>query len=221
MLFLISHQCICQTNQGKNHHMVHVYCMRICCSMHPLEKIGLPLQEHRYGTSVWMKSVWFVSYFQESYGHHLRNSPPLSWKLGSAFSFRRSTSQLCPSRTSTWCSSSKFFSPNGLIAKLSGPYEGKRHDSTMLYESGVLPNLRRDAFYNNEPLCVYGDPAYPFGVHLHGPFKDRQLTPQMQACNICSSTTFFNWIFLVTFVIQYIENCVLKIINMIKMNKAI
>ena len=73
--------------------------------------------------------------------------------------------------------------PNGLIANLSGPYEGKRHDSTMLYESGVLPNLRRVAFYNNEPLCVYGDPAYPLGVHLQGPFKDRQLTPQMQAYN--------------------------------------
>ena len=73
--------------------------------------------------------------------------------------------------------------PNGLIANLSAPYEGKRHDSTMLYESGVLPNLRRVAFYNNEPLCGYGDLAYPLGVHLQGPFKDRQLTPQMQAYN--------------------------------------
>ena len=73
--------------------------------------------------------------------------------------------------------------PNGIIANLSGPYEGKRHDSTMLYESGVLPNLRSAAFYNNEQLCVYGDPAYPLGVHLQGPFKDRKLTQQMQACN--------------------------------------
>ena len=66
--------------------------------------------------------------------------------------------------------------PNGLIANLSGPYEGKRHDSTMLYESGVLPNLRRVAFYK-EPLRVYGDPAYPLGVHLQGTFKDRQPGP--------------------------------------------
>jgi hypothetical protein len=27
--------------------------------------------------------------------------------------------------------------PDGLIANLSGPYEGKRHDSTMLYQSGL------------------------------------------------------------------------------------
>lgn len=73
--------------------------------------------------------------------------------------------------------------PNGLIVNLAGPFEGKRHDSTMLYESGVLPNLRRVAFYNNQPLCLYGDPAYPLGVHLQGPFKERQRTPEMQAYN--------------------------------------
>jgi hypothetical protein len=73
--------------------------------------------------------------------------------------------------------------PNGIIGNLSGPYEGKRHDSTLLHESGVLPNLRRIAFYNNEPLCLYGDPAYPLGVHLQGPFKEPQLTPEMQEHN--------------------------------------
>lgn len=59
--------------------------------------------------------------------------------------------------------------PNGLIANLSGPYEGKRHDSTMLHESRLLNDLRRVAFYNGEPLCLYGDPAYPLGVHLQAP----------------------------------------------------
>lgn len=73
--------------------------------------------------------------------------------------------------------------PNGLIANLAGPFEGRRHDSTMLYESGLLPNLRRVAHYNNIPLCLYGDPAYPLGVHLQGPFKDRQPTQQMQDYN--------------------------------------
>ena len=33
--------------------------------------------------------------------------------------------------------------PDGLIANLSGPYEGKRHDSTMLHQSGLLPLLER------------------------------------------------------------------------------
>ena len=62
--------------------------------------------------------------------------------------------------------------PNGLIANLTGPFEGKRHDSTMLHESGLLTDLRRVAFYNGDPLCLYGDPAYPLGYifrhHLKG-----------------------------------------------------
>ncbi len=73
--------------------------------------------------------------------------------------------------------------PDGLIANLSGPYEGKRHDSTMLYQSGLLPLLEQHAVHNGTPLCLYGDPAYPLGVHLQGPFKDRQLTPGMELFN--------------------------------------
>ena len=73
--------------------------------------------------------------------------------------------------------------PNGLISNLSGPYEGKRHDCTMLEESRVLPNLRQVAFHNGVPLCLYGDPAYPLGVHLQGPFRELPLTPKMQAYN--------------------------------------
>ena len=73
--------------------------------------------------------------------------------------------------------------PNGLIANLAGPFEGERHDSTMLYQSGLLPQLQQHAFHDGTPLCLYGDPAYPLGVHLQGPFKDRQLTPEMQNYN--------------------------------------
>ena len=36
--------------------------------------------------------------------------------------------------------------PNGLIANLNGPYEGRRHDSTMLRESGLLTDLQRIAY---------------------------------------------------------------------------
>lgn len=35
--------------------------------------------------------------------------------------------------------------PNGLIANLSGPYEGKKHDSMMLNESGLLGDLQLNA----------------------------------------------------------------------------
>lgn len=73
--------------------------------------------------------------------------------------------------------------PNGLISNLSGPFEGKRHDSTMLHESGLLNDLRRVAFHNGQPLCLYGDPAYPLGVHLQAPFKGNNLTPHMELYN--------------------------------------
>ena len=87
--------------------------------------------------------------------------------------------------------------PNGLIANLSGPYEGKRHDSTMLYESGLIPNLRQYALHNGNPFCLYGDPAYPLGVHLQGPFKERQLTDQMRAYNkaMSSARVSVEWLF--------------------------
>ena len=71
--------------------------------------------------------------------------------------------------------------PNGIIANLAGPYEGRRHDSTMLQQSGLLTSLRRVAHFNGQPLCLYGDPAYPSGVHLQAPFQGRVLTPEMQA----------------------------------------
>ena len=75
------------------------------------------------------------------------------------------------------------FVPDGLIANLSCPYEGKRHDSTMLHQSGLLPLLEQHAVYNGIPLCLYGDPAYPLGVHLQGPYKDCQLSPGMELFN--------------------------------------
>ena len=73
--------------------------------------------------------------------------------------------------------------PNGLIANLAGPFEGRRHDSTMLHESGMLRELQRVAWANGEPLCLYGDPAYPLGIHLQAPFRDAHPTPQMQRFN--------------------------------------
>lgn len=75
--------------------------------------------------------------------------------------------------------------PNGLIGNLDGPYEGRRHDSTMLYHSGLLTDLRRSAWSaaNGQPLCIYGDPAYPLSLHLQAPFRNPVLTPQMSEFN--------------------------------------
>ena len=73
--------------------------------------------------------------------------------------------------------------PNGMIANMNGPYEGRRHDSTMLYQSNLLVDLRRVAWVNGEPFCLYGDPAYPLGVHLQTPYKRAALTDEMIVYN--------------------------------------
>lgn len=41
--------------------------------------------------------------------------------------------------------------PNGLIAHLYGPLEGKRHDAFMLGVSGLLPQLERITKPDGEP----------------------------------------------------------------------
>ena len=44
--------------------------------------------------------------------------------------------------------------PNVMIANLSGPYEGRRHDSFMLAKSGLENELQQHARSNNNPLCI-------------------------------------------------------------------
>ena len=77
--------------------------------------------------------------------------------------------------------------PNGIVANLFGPVEGRRHDAGMLKDSSVLAALQQVA-YNpaGDVLCIYGDPAYPLRPQLMCPYKvgDVQvLTPQMRAFN--------------------------------------
>lgn len=74
--------------------------------------------------------------------------------------------------------------PNGLVANLYGPVEGRRHDSGMLARSGLLNQLQQYSFdTNGSELCIYGDPAYPLSVHLQCPFKGAQITPLQQEWN--------------------------------------
>ena len=52
--------------------------------------------------------------------------------------------------------------PNGLISNLFGLYKGKKHGSGMLHYAGLLEQLQEHAQTpNEEPVCLYGDPAYP------------------------------------------------------------
>ena len=74
--------------------------------------------------------------------------------------------------------------PNGLIANLYGPVEGKRHDSAMLTQSQLLPKLQQYAVdTNGRALCIYGDPAYPLRVQLQAPFRSVRLTQQEKDYN--------------------------------------
>lgn len=58
----------------------------------------------------------------------------------------------------------------------------------MLTEYGLLRQLQQNALSPaGQPMCIYGDPAYPLRVNLLGPLKNAHLTPQMQQFNKCMS----------------------------------
>lgn len=66
----------------------------------------------------------------------------------------------------------------------------------MLGDSGILQDLDQHAFSTTgQAMCLYGDPAYP--LHLQSPFRDAQLTPEMQAYNKSMSATRVSveWVF--------------------------
>ena len=78
--------------------------------------------------------------------------------------------------------------PNGLICNFYDPTEGRRHDSGMLAESRLLDQLQLHAYTSNgEPLCIYGDPAYPLRVHLQAPYHGNRLTNLKKRYNTAMS----------------------------------
>ena len=62
--------------------------------------------------------------------------------------------------------------PNGLIANIHGPFEWERHDSARLQETDLLNDLKRVAWYNMEPVCVYRDSAYPLWDYTFKPYSE-------------------------------------------------
>ena len=88
--------------------------------------------------------------------------------------------------------------PNGLVANLFGPVEGKRHDSAMLARSGLLPLLTQHARApNGSPLCIYGDPAYPLRPQLQTAFKGAHVTQLQSQWNQAMNATRVSveWVF--------------------------
>lgn len=62
--------------------------------------------------------------------------------------------------------------------------EDRRHDAGILADSKLLDSLDQYAFNTNgDPVCLYGDPAYPIRVHLQVPFRQNAITPAMEAFN--------------------------------------
>ena len=102
--------------------------------------------------------------------------------------------------------------PNGLIANLFGPVEGRRHDSGMLNMPGLLHDLENHSFSpTGQALCLYGDPAYAKRVHLQCPFARRaNLTPEEEAFNqsMSQGRISVEWVF--GDIVNYLNSQILK-----------
>ena len=62
--------------------------------------------------------------------------------------------------------------------------EGRKHDVSVLADSGLLNDPQRFAFSSTgQPMCLYGDPAYPLRIHLQVSFRNTVRTPALQAFN--------------------------------------
>ena len=88
--------------------------------------------------------------------------------------------------------------PDGLVALLHGPYEGKRHDSGILRESGLLQHLQRHSVSpDGQVMCIYGDPTYPLRQQLQAPFRNAVLTEEQQLWNksMSSVQVSVEWLF--------------------------
>ena len=54
----------------------------------------------------------------------------------------------------------------------------------MLADSGRLNDMGNFAFSPaGQPVCVYGDPAYPVRIHLQAPYCQGRLTQQVEDDN--------------------------------------
>jgi len=73
--------------------------------------------------------------------------------------------------------------PDGIIAHLSGPWNGTRHDAGMFHESGVDRIIGRHLNIEEVQYYIYGDLAYPLSEFLITPFKDTHLSDDQREFN--------------------------------------
>lgn len=61
--------------------------------------------------------------------------------------------------------------PNGIIANLFGPVNGRRHDAHVLAQSGLMNKLEQKFHGFRLPPYIYSDTGYPLKKNLIVPFK--------------------------------------------------
>ncbi|CAC5389771.1 unnamed protein product [Mytilus coruscus] len=88
-------------------------------------------------------------------------------------------------------------SPNGLVANMYGPIEGRRHDAGLLRESGICGELQTHITTpTGDIYVIYGDPAYPMTTHIIKPFRGGVISAaqarfnKMSAVRTCVEWTF-------------------------------
>ena len=63
-----------------------------------------------------------------------------------------------------------------------GPIAGKHHDAFMLHESNILQKLE-EKLRPPRVFALYGDPAYPLGMHILAPYRGAVVTREQQLFN--------------------------------------
>ena len=74
---------------------------------------------------------------------------------------------------------------DGLIFHMYGPIEGRRHDSGVLAESGLLQQLQQhmEVPGGGRVYAIYGDAAYPLSTYIQKAFQGAALTPEQLLFN--------------------------------------
>jgi len=70
--------------------------------------------------------------------------------------------------------------PDGIIADLSGPWAGRRHDQFMLVASELEQRLSSAVF---DGYVLYGDEGYTYSEHIAVPFRTAYMTEERRAFN--------------------------------------
>ena len=76
--------------------------------------------------------------------------------------------------------------------------EGRSHDAGILRRSGLLQQLEEHCNTpDGQPLCIYGDPAYPIRPHLQAPYKHNNLSDAEKDFNKAMSSVRVSveWVF--------------------------